>query len=183
MWNMFCLHTAMMTLNIVAIVYFVLRIFGYKLGLLLDTAQSKRPWSKRKRKPVFHVLNTVLNLDKRLQDRSLSFDTDASTIICDNSANIHICNDKSMFVGAIRRTDKHYVATIGGNKNAATCMGTVRWTWKDDVGTQHTFDIHDVLLFPQSPVNILSVTGLADQFGDDEGTGIDTKRTKSRFYW
>mgnify|MGYP001046712641 CR=1 FL=1 len=43
--------------------------------------------------------------------------------------------------------------------------------------------MHDVLYFPTSPVNILSVTGFADQLKDDKGTGIDTKRSTSRFYW
>ena len=62
-------------------------------------------------------------------------------------------------------------------------MGTVKWTWKDDTGKSHTFKIQEVLYFPQLPVNILSVTRLADQFDDDEGTGINTKRSKSRFYW
>ena len=124
-----------------------------------------------------------MNIDDLAQQRMLSFDTDASNIICDNSANVHICNDKSMFVGPIRPTDKHYVATIGGTKNSATGMGTVCWRWKDDTGRQHTTNVNNVLLFPQSPVNILSITALAAQFNDDEGTGIDTKRSKSRFYW
>ena len=62
-------------------------------------------------------------------------------------------------------------------------MGTVRWRWKDDTGKQHTTDVHDVLLFPHSPVNSLSITALTEQFNDNEGTGIDTKRSKSLFYW
>jgi hypothetical protein len=62
-------------------------------------------------------------------------------------------------------------------------MGTVRWIWKDDDGKSHTIEVQDVLYFPESPVNILSVTSLANQFNDDEGTGIDTKRNKSLFYW
>ena len=77
-----------------------------------------------------------------------------------------------MFVGPIRHTDKHYVATIGGNKNAATGMGTVCWTWKDNAGKQHMIEVHDVLLFLQSPVNILSFTALPKQLQDDKGTGI-----------
>ena len=32
-------------------------------------------------------------------------------------------------------------------------------------------------------MNILSITSLADQFNDDYGTGIKTKRSKSHFYW
>ena len=40
-----------------------------------------------------------------------------------------------------------------------------------------------MFFFPDSPVNILSVTKFADQLNDDEGTGIDTKRNHSVLYW
>ena len=96
----------------------------------------------------------------------------------------YICNDKNMFDGELRPTDSHYVATIGGGKNnVAAGMGTVKWTWKDDNGKSHTMLIHDVLYFPSSPVNILSVTSLAEQLNDNDGTGIDTKQNTSQFYW
>ena len=62
-------------------------------------------------------------------------------------------------------------------------VGTGRWKWKDDGGKIHTFDVKDVLYFPASPVNILSVTKFAGQLGDDNGTGIDTKRFHSVLYW
>ena len=39
------------------------------------------------------------------------------------------------------------------------------------------------LYFPQSPINIMSVTELAKQLGDEEGTGIDAKMKYSRLYW
>ena len=32
-------------------------------------------------------------------------------------------------------------------------------------------------------MNILSITSLADQFNNDDGAGINTKRSKSHFYW
>ena len=32
-------------------------------------------------------------------------------------------------------------------------------------------------------MNILSITSLADKFNDYDGTGINTKRRKSHFYW
>ncbi len=44
-------------------------------------------------------------------------------------------------------------------------------------------DINDVLYFPSSPVNIISVTVLVTQLQDDEGTEINTKCTLSKFYW
>eukprot|EP00984_Skeletonema_dohrnii_P013467 scaffold5583_cov166-Skeletonema_dohrnii-CCMP3373.AAC.1 len=183
-WHHLILHPTMLFLNFVALGYFVARIFFYKVGIISPSKQQRRSWKKRKQKDkLFHAHSTVLNIDKRLQESTMSFDSDAKTVICDNSANVHICNDESMFVGPIRRTDKHYVATIGGKQNNASGMGTVRWTWKDDAGKKHTIDLENVLYFPQSPVNILSVTSLADQQEDDQGTGIDTKRYNSRFYW
>ena len=81
---------------------------------------------EKKKRHTFQVHSTVLNLDKKVQDEAVSFDTDSVTAVCDNSANVHICNNKSMFIGEIRKTDKHYVATIGGQQNAATGMGMVR---------------------------------------------------------
>ena len=55
-------------------------------------------------------------------------------------------------------------------------MGTVQWRWKGDLGKIHTLDIKNVLYFPQSPVNILSITGLGYQLKDNDGTGIDTEK-------
>ena len=177
-----------MILNSIGLGYFITRILLYKIGWLeLPIPRGKRPWRRKKKKKrlkVYHVHTSVAcNIDKRLQDQSLSFDTDSSIVICDNSANVHVCFDKRMFIGELRRTDKHYVATIGGSKNVAQGMGTVRWRWRDDSGKVYAMEIKDVLYFPQSPVNILSGTCLADQFKDDDGTGIDTKRNRSRFYW
>ena len=85
-----------------------------------------------------------------------------------------------MFIGSNRRTDQHHIATIGGNKNSASGMGTVQWRWKDDNRKVHTMDIESVLYFPQSPVNILSLTTLAEKLKDDNGTGINTKKTDQR---
>ena len=48
---------------------------------------------------------------------------------------------------------------------------------------RHEFLIENVLYFPQSPINILSVTEFAKQLQDTEGTGVDTKQLRSRFYW
>jgi hypothetical protein len=53
------------------------------------------------------------------------------------------------------------VATIGGKTSVPTSIGTVKWTRKDDIGKKHTHFLTDVLLFPTSPVNILSITALA----------------------
>ena len=45
----------------------------------------------------------ALNIDENAgAEHSLSFDTDSHALICDNSANVHVCNDKRMYVGEIR---------------------------------------------------------------------------------
>ena len=148
-------------------------------------SRHKGPFSNQRKRgrQLFHVQTSVLNIDKRLQDHSTTFETDSSTILCDNSANVHIWSSKSMFIGPMRLTDQHYVATIGGSKNSTSGMGTVRWRWKDELGKIHKCDIKNVIYFHQLPVNILSITGLADQLKDKDGTGIHTKINKSRFYW
>jgi hypothetical protein len=57
------------------------------------------------------------------------------------------------------------------------------WSWQDDDGKTHRYEFKDVYYFPQSPVNILSVTRFAKFLNDEEGTGIDTKASYSRLYW
>ena len=39
------------------------------------------------------------------------------------------------------------------------------------------------IIFPQSPINILSVTCFARQLNDLTGNGINMKQLKYRFYW
>ena len=41
--------------------------------------------------------------------------------------------------------------------------------------------LENTLYFPKSLINIMSVTELANQFNDEEGTGIDTKMNHSLF--
>ena len=49
------------------------------------------------------ALTTVLNVDERVRTRDLlPYDTDSTTMVCDNSANVHICKKRNMFVGEIR---------------------------------------------------------------------------------
>jgi hypothetical protein len=143
---------------------------------------SSKQWSRR-----LMVLATVLNIDEKtigIDGMTTLFDTDSSSVVCDNSANCHVCNDRRMFT-KLRDTPltNTVVATIGGKTSIPTGIGTVKWTWKDDAGQDHTHHLTDVLYFPTSPVNILSITALADQLNDDNGTGIDTRCRKSRLYW
>ena len=75
------------------------------------------------------------------------------------------------------------VATIGGKLNQPSVIGTVKWTWKDDGGAVHTEQLDNTLYLTKSPINIMSVTELANQFKNVEGTAIYTKINHSLFYW
>ena len=116
-------------------------------------------------------------------DHNQFFDSDSSSVVCDNSANVHICNNREMFVGEISPYDKMKVATIDGKGHSASGIGTVRWKWSDDNGKVHDIMVDNVLFFPQSPINILSVTSFAQQLNDPEGTGITTVQNNSRLFW
>ena len=76
-----------------------------------------------------------------------------------------------MFV-TFNATTAGLVATIGGKLNQPAGIDTVKWTWKDGGGAVHMEQIENTLYFTKSPINIMSVTELAKQFNDEEGTGI-----------
>ena len=86
-----------------------------------------------------------------------------------------------MFV-TFNETTAVLVAKIGGKLNQPAGIGTVKCKWKDDGGAVHMEQLKNTLYFPKSPINIMSVTRLAKQFNDEEGTGIDTKMNHSHFY-
>ena len=129
------------------------------------------------------AFTSVYNVDDKVNNSNgcFNFETDASFIVCDNSANTHICKDRSMFVD-FKDTTSGMVAAIGGKLNRPQGIGTVEWTWKDDEGTPHKIRLEKTLYFPQSPINIMSVTELAKQLEDEEGTGINTKMKYSWMY-
>ena len=158
----------------------------FKRRKYLPSEQRKSPTRHRKSLPATEqlVCTTVLNIDDRVRGKeSVHFDTDSKSAVCDNSANVHVCNQKSMYVGELRPIESHKVATIGGKGHSPAGIGTVKWSWNDDCGHKHEYLVENVLFFPQSPINILSVTEFAKQLNDKEGTGIDTKQLRSRFYW
>ncbi len=51
------------------------------------------------------------------------------------------------------------------------------------MATEHAHLIQNVLYFPNSPINILSVTKFANQLNNDNGTGITTFWQESVLFW
>ena len=59
----------------------------------------------------------------------------------------------------------HQVATIGGRGHAPSGISKVQWTWKNDEENSTQFLVEKTLYFPQSPINIISVTEFYKQLG------------------
>ena len=107
------------------------------------------------------ALTSAYNVDDKVKQSNGTsiFDTKARFVVCDNSANTHICNYRDMFI-TFNATIAGLVATIGGKLNQPVGIGTVKWTWKDDGGAVHTEQLKNTLYFPKSSINIMSVTEL-----------------------
>jgi len=122
---------------------------------------------------------------KRTADMT-HFDTDSTTFIMDNSANCHICHERSLFIGEIKplpNNNHHLHVRTASGSTAPKGYGTVQIHIRDDNGHKHRISLHDTFYFPDSPVNILGVTAYAKQLDDDEGTYILTKAKHSVFVW
>ena len=98
-------------------------------------------------------------------DNNITFDTDGTACIVDNSANIHIWNNREDFT-TFRSLSSFKVATIGGANHHCSAIGNRSLKWTDVNNQLHNYIIKDVLYFPGSPVNIFSVTQFANQLDD-----------------
>ena len=101
----------MLILNVIATSYLVWRTFAFCLGIIKDQAITKenswykrwKPTWKKGTASTYQVHAVALNFDKKVSNSSsVSFDADSVTVVCDNSANVHVCNTKSCFVGDIQ---------------------------------------------------------------------------------
>jgi hypothetical protein len=80
--------------------------------------------------------NALENLDQRiaqLNEKTVFFDTDTEFVVCDNSANTHVCNN-NMFTELHLIENPTHVATIGGRNTLPSGIGKVKRSWSDDNG-------------------------------------------------
>ena len=125
--------------------------------------------SKVRPKQIFTSVYSSEQIENYLN--RVDFDPTIKTAVVDNAANAHIWCLKDDFVPeSIRPIPKQdaYVTTIGGSNHTPVAIGDVKTAWCDDSGRKHMHILKDALYFPQSPINIISVTALAEQYGDEE---------------
>ena len=122
-----------------------------------------------------------------LHNQLFSWDESVIQVVIDNSANTHIWNRLDDFVSGTLHyfgdEDVEGVMTIGDDSSKPIGIGTVAIRIPDSVGNAVPVNLERVLYFPKSPVNVMSVTYLANQLSDDDGTWVQTKRGSSILTW
>ena len=115
------------------------------------------------------------------------WDSDSVPAVLDNSANTHIWTRFEDFVpGSVSYFDDSAnvgVLTIDQHASRPVAQGLVKIKLKDNLGQVCDISLEEALYFPKSSVNIISVTKLAAQFNDPEGTWIQTRWRTSTFSW
>jgi len=88
-------------------------------------------------------------------ERKTQFDTDSETIGIDNRCSGCISHVKEDFVGKLRPTDR-VVKGFAGTRTTNVQVGTLRWSWEDELGRKHTFTIPNSYYVPDGRVRLLS---------------------------
>jgi len=148
--------------------------------------RGRNKGSKKLRHCVYTIVNQIFVLETSLEDIKKG-DNFADSTVCmvDNCANTHIWNCKDDFIpGSLQSISRmSSVATIGGSNFYPDSVGKLPVTWNDGKGGSYSIVLDNVLYFPHSPVNVMSITRLADQLDDDVGTYVKTLRKSSIFAW
>ena len=150
-------------------------------------------WWQRNAKKLAKCM-TVLSVyaftseEAQLHEGMMSWDLDSTPAVIDNSANTHIWSIRDDFIsGSLKYfgdSDDVGVLTIGDTASRPLGIGKVRTYIRDNDGQLQETMLEETLYFlPESPVNVISVTHLAQQFDDDNGTWIKTFRNRSEFTW
>ena len=121
-------------------------------------------------------------------ERIAQFDTDTEWIGVDNRCTGCISHVKSDFVGPLKQSQR-VVQGFGGTKVTNIKIGTLRWTWDDNLGRSHTFDIPNSYYIPDGKVRLLSPQHWAQtQNGNNrnkiqDNCGESTNAKQCTLYW
>jgi len=148
------------------------------LGCVSDSALLPPPSEE-------FVSVSALTTDTLTDQNMVTFDTDGTPFVIDNSATCIICNVRDFFIGELEDSD--YEVTTSNNSSRPQKKGTIRLSIADDAGVSHTYEIPNAIYDPDSPFNILGVPFfgkfLGTEFQPDEETWVKSSTTKSQFVW
>ena len=108
--------------------------------------------------PPILKLELILATNTEVGAKFVSFESEGTTMIVDNAANIHVWSNKDDLIN-YSPIDKPMqgVSTIGSSPSLPHGTGDLPIAWKDNEGNFHSVVLKDVQHFPQSPVNVMSV--------------------------
>ena len=89
--------------------------------------------------------------------KQLQFDTNSIDIVIDNSANIHICNQR-LFLQNFKPLEFKCGINMVSKKTVPEGIGEMDITQKDDNRFNHKYTLQGVLFYSKSLVNIFGVT-------------------------
>ena len=88
-------------------------------------------------------------------ERKTRFDTDSETVGVDNRCSGCISHVKDDFIGDLQECNRA-IKEFGGTRTMNVKTGTLRWSWENDQGQVHTFDIPNSYYVPDGNVRLLS---------------------------
>lgn len=90
------------------------------------------------------------------------------TGVLDNSANVHVLRDKCLFIGNINPCPLGVDVGTVVESNKPEGMGLAQIKWHDVNNILHEILLQDALCFPDSPVNVISITKLGLDSRDNQ---------------
>ena len=113
------------------------------------------------------------------------FDTDSGLIGIDNRCTGCITNIRSDIPGELRECSRA-IKGFGGIRHFKVWIGTIQWTWDDDNGKSHTFNIPNSFYVPEGKTRLLSPQHWAQtRPGKDKhgGAGETTTALTCTLFW
>ena len=109
------------------------------------------------RSPIHHILDStetvlaheILPFDDN-SDKKISFLREPTEFGADNCATHHICNNRVLFIGEIKKVTHIGVKRVGGIAEAVG-MGTIQFWIKDKSGESEEITLHNVIYLPDCP--------------------------------
>ena len=148
----------------------------YKKNWIFKKKRSQKKNNKINLKSpisLLSVFTSVLNVDEHCRSRDFIM-TQILIQWSVTTARIFASVNGATCFCEIRIVSHQQVATIGVKGHQPSGIITVKCIRRDNSGKLHECLVEDVLFFPQSTINILSITCFSQQLNDLTGTGINT---------
>ena len=98
---------------------------------------------------------TAMRAEAGIRSNVTTFDTDSAAIGIDNRCSACISHIPEDFIGGLIDS-KRTIKGFAGSKTTGIKTGTIKWSWLDDNGVEHTFNIPNSYYVPQGKVRLLS---------------------------